>query len=1135
MWNYLFQLAYNDNVSDNTGEKYKYFYQCGDDLVFDQPFLSKCIHLLKKDNDNELGVAGVMCIDNLSILTQTLVSRTHMEIFGYYFPEKIVNWYCDDWINNVYKSINKCFIEKSYQIVNQHQVDVGLQTNRYIPETNHHIYLNELDQTGKILQTYLESNQLQLKSLTRNNANPNPNKIPTGIGICLNMIVKDEAKNMERLLKSVANVIDYYVICDTGSSDTTKEVIATVAENLGLTGEIIDHQWSGFGENRTLAIEASVLALREQRHDCNWILIIDADEQLECKNLDFYQTLDAARSYQINKKIGEFSYPVNNLLNIKYETWKWQGAIHEYSECVSGKGLAGNVQDLTIIVGGCFEGGRCSKFKSVEEKYLADAEVCLRELEKNPNDPRTIFYLAQSYRDGDKPELAIEYYLKRAEMKNTYIQERYIAYFEAAKLLDTSMKEVDRALMYYLRAFNLIPSRAEAPTSYSNLCSWHGQSMSGYLIAKEALTIAKADGGDLFRDNTCLQWRLHDAHFINAWNLQKYREAYKSVKYVLNQHRDGIAKIDQASLSRIQTNERVCKINLKEEWDSQKRKIAFYAGFVYGPINLETMTTSRDAREQDVALLEVCRLLAKNNNYEVVVCFQPIISGVYENVRHLDITEFKKYMKNENSPVDVLVCSRYAHGLIEFPLAKKNYFWMHDLEILPWCQGGQLSVENVLNNLGHRLDGIICMSDFHIKNTKLLYHWKGVTATHHSPFRPPLREQQGNSLRVRDIPPLHEQQGNSLQDRPLLDGEKENSLGVRDRDRPLLKEREDSPRGSASFLFNSLTGLDSVINFFKKIKKVDPSVKLHLYRQTNLKKEFANIDGIINHPNATLLDEIKAMSASQYWISDSSQMLDPSGNGAIEAAMAGCIPIIKPGDAISEVLADYININDIHNKNDITTMLNTDYSDMIERNKALAEERLRGVIHAQADHGPGRQRHAHPPEPVPRRRERLLRPGDGTAALAGRAVLRRGAAAACPRLLRTHQSADQFLQAPGAGLRSAGECRVERAEPLAAGADPRAARGGHPLRAPDAGPVGQSLPLTHRAAGGGPRWRGETDGMPGTGEPQHLPDELPRSAEVPDRRPAARPARGARPVREGRRDQGVARRAPDRAVPGGEA
>ena len=36
------------------------------------------------------------------IQTQSFVSRKHMEIFGFYFPEEVKNWYCDDWMTFTY-------------------------------------------------------------------------------------------------------------------------------------------------------------------------------------------------------------------------------------------------------------------------------------------------------------------------------------------------------------------------------------------------------------------------------------------------------------------------------------------------------------------------------------------------------------------------------------------------------------------------------------------------------------------------------------------------------------------------------------------------------------------------------------------------------------------------------------------------------------------------------------------------------------------------------------------------------------------------------------------------------------------------------------------------------------------------
>ena len=43
--------------------------------------------------------------------------------------------------------------------------------------------------------------------------------------ICLNMIVKNESTIITRLLNSVISLIDHYVICDTGSTDNTTQII----------------------------------------------------------------------------------------------------------------------------------------------------------------------------------------------------------------------------------------------------------------------------------------------------------------------------------------------------------------------------------------------------------------------------------------------------------------------------------------------------------------------------------------------------------------------------------------------------------------------------------------------------------------------------------------------------------------------------------------------------------------------------------------------------------------------------------------------------------------------------------------------------------------------------------------------
>ena len=108
MWNILFKKGYDDNCD--------YFYQCGDDIEFKTTgWINECINTLQ--HYDNLGLTGPIN-DNPYILTQTFVSRKHMELFGYYFPEQIKNWYCDDWINAIYKNINKFFPLSNHLCIN---------------------------------------------------------------------------------------------------------------------------------------------------------------------------------------------------------------------------------------------------------------------------------------------------------------------------------------------------------------------------------------------------------------------------------------------------------------------------------------------------------------------------------------------------------------------------------------------------------------------------------------------------------------------------------------------------------------------------------------------------------------------------------------------------------------------------------------------------------------------------------------------------------------------------------------------------------------------------------------------------------------------------------------------------------
>ena len=103
-WNKLFEIAYN--------EGYDYFYQMGDDTIFQSKgWTEKFIEKLRENND--VGVVGPcdpinhlrrVQLGRRIILEISFVSRKHYEIQQTYFHPQIKNWFCDDWISETYRN-----------------------------------------------------------------------------------------------------------------------------------------------------------------------------------------------------------------------------------------------------------------------------------------------------------------------------------------------------------------------------------------------------------------------------------------------------------------------------------------------------------------------------------------------------------------------------------------------------------------------------------------------------------------------------------------------------------------------------------------------------------------------------------------------------------------------------------------------------------------------------------------------------------------------------------------------------------------------------------------------------------------------------------------------------------------------
>lgn len=97
--------AQNDAMVQAYTDNMEYFYRVNDDTeMLSANWTDVFVNQLRQFNPPNVGVVGPYSYNgNVDILTYDFVHRTHLDIFGYYYPRQFPGWYADAWITNVYK------------------------------------------------------------------------------------------------------------------------------------------------------------------------------------------------------------------------------------------------------------------------------------------------------------------------------------------------------------------------------------------------------------------------------------------------------------------------------------------------------------------------------------------------------------------------------------------------------------------------------------------------------------------------------------------------------------------------------------------------------------------------------------------------------------------------------------------------------------------------------------------------------------------------------------------------------------------------------------------------------------------------------------------------------------------------
>lgn len=318
--------------------------------------------------------------------------------------------------------------------------------------------------------------------------------------LTLSMIVKNEAPNIQRCLESVAKYINYYVICDTGSTDNTKEIIKNFFDSKGIPGEILDHEWKDFGYNRSLALKAC-------HGKTKWALMIDADDFIG-GNFPVDKLDEQYDGYVVKIVRGPFEWYRAQVFNLGKKLWWYEEPLHEYAICEQPLNVQRLEGDYSWEVR--TEGCRSRESNGNDrEKYKKDYYFLKKYMEEHPTNIRTQFYLAQSAFDAHMFDLAEKEYLKRIEMGG-WPEEVFYSWMRVGISREMIGKPLVEVIDAFMMAHETLPARAEPFWQMSCIYRKHNRPRSAFVYASYGLGIPIPTDNILFVDKGNYLWGILD-------------------------------------------------------------------------------------------------------------------------------------------------------------------------------------------------------------------------------------------------------------------------------------------------------------------------------------------------------------------------------------------------------------------------------------------------------------------------------------------------------------------------------------------------------------------------------------------------------------------------------------------------
>jgi tetratricopeptide (TPR) repeat protein len=317
------------------------------------------------------------------------------------------------------------------------------------------------------------------------------------------MIIKDEAHSITDTLETFRPHIDYWTILDTGSTDGTQEIVKRVLS--GVPGQLVEEPFVDFATSRNRALD-----LHEDR--TTFTIMPDSEDRLVHGDvLRAYALANvgseglAHEAYDVNIRRENLSYYLPLLLRTRCK-WRYSGRVHE---CCGRPGAP--PAQLRVPSVEVTQTPREKSIEATKKRWERDLVLLEADRTQDPTNPRTLFYLAQTYDCLGRNEEALATYEERIRIGGWH-EETFEAALRKPRMMNRLAKPWPEVQQAYLEAHMLEPKRAEPLYEIAEHYYYkHDNLPMTFLFARRAMELPLPNA-TLFVDRDVYDWKA--AHLV---------------------------------------------------------------------------------------------------------------------------------------------------------------------------------------------------------------------------------------------------------------------------------------------------------------------------------------------------------------------------------------------------------------------------------------------------------------------------------------------------------------------------------------------------------------------------------------------------------------------------------------------